>query len=104
MPRRRAGRRLRPRPLPLPAGAAAGGGGGGAGGAVSTGDLEGNFKRVLITETEENLNRIENLLRAIDRPPRQVFLDVKVISITQGLINQFGNQFRAILMKSGRNE
>ncbi|MBI4861197.1 MAG: hypothetical protein HY815_13210 [Candidatus Riflebacteria bacterium] len=58
-----------------PAAPAGGGGGGGGGGAaVSTGDVEMNMKRVLINDTDENLNRIENLLKAIDRPPRQVFL------------------------------
>jgi|GEM_PF-951062 len=71
---------------------------------VTTGDVEGNLKRVLVTETEENLNRIENLLRAIDRPPRQVFLDVKLVSLNRSALNKFGNQLRLIMTKDGRNE
>lgn len=70
---------------------------------LPTGDIEGNSKRVLVTDIEENLNKIENLLKAIDRPPRQVFLDVKLINLSKTTLNRFGNQLRLIYMRDGRS-
>src|SRR5205814_5150215 len=70
---------------------------------LPTGDLEGNAKRVLVTDVEDNLNKIENLLKAIDRPPRQVFLDVKLINLSKSTLNRFGNQLRLLYMRQGSN-
>jgi len=76
---------------------------GGGGAALSTGEMEANLKRVIVSDTEENLDRIENLLKAIDKAARQVFVDVKLMEVQTNIEDRFGAQIRAIASKSGRN-
>lgn len=85
-------------------GAAAAAPAAGAAGGVSTGELEANLKRVIVSDTVDNLDRIENLLKAIDKPSRQVFVDVKLMEVDNNTQDDFGAQVRAIYMKNGRNQ
>ena len=76
--------------------AAAGGGG------AEASTLSSNQKRVIIQDTPANLDRIGDLLKDIDVPPRQVVIDVKMVEFTLNDDEKLGVDWKSIFTDSGR--
>ena len=83
-------------------GGGSGGGGGEGGGAGGGNTLSSSQKRVIIQDTTSNLQRIDELLKEIDIPPRQVVIDLKMVEFTLNNDQKLGVDWKTIFTESGR--
>ncbi|MBI2944015.1 MAG: hypothetical protein HYY25_07430 [Candidatus Wallbacteria bacterium] len=61
-----------------------------------------NTRRVLVTETEDNLNFIAKLLNELDRPLKQIYAEITLMKVSRNERDQFGAGLRGVVNQSGR--
>ncbi|RCK80079.1 MAG: Type IV pilus biogenesis protein PilQ [Candidatus Ozemobacter sibiricus] len=72
-----------------------------AGGAVSPAPLE---TTLIIRETPENLLKIEQIIKSLDVPPRQVLIEAHIFDVALDDQNSTGIDWSALMTQLGRTE
>jgi type II secretory pathway component GspD/PulD (secretin) len=70
---------------------------------TQTGDQRRTQEQVVVEDLPENIARIESYIQQIDRPPRQVLIEVHVLSVLLDDDTRHGVNFDAVLRLANAN-